>query len=124
MDMLNDRGKCLNGSKILVLGVAYKGDIDDIRESPALKVIKCLEKKHAKVFYHDPYVEEFEMDGKKYESVKLTKELLEKVDAVVITTAHKNRIDYEFVLKHADFVFDTKNITKNIDKYREKIHLL
>ena len=124
MDMLNDRGKCLNGSKILVLGVAYKGDIDDIRESPALKVIKCLEKKHAKVLYHDPYVEEFEMDGKKYESVKLTKELLEKVDAVVITTAHKNRIDYEFVLKHADFVFDTKNITKSIDKYREKIHLL
>ena len=124
MNILNERKKCLNGSKILILGVAYKGDIDDIRESPALKVIDCLEKRQADVIYHDPYVKEFERNGKTYRSVDLTEELLKNVDAVVITTAHKKGVDYEFVLEHSPFVFDTKNITKNIKKYREKIYLL
>lgn len=122
-DILNDRKKCLNGAKVLLLGVAYKNDIDDLRESPALKVIEHLEKKHADIIIHDPYIPEFTHEGKEYKSVELTKELLESVDAVVLTTAHSN-IDYEFVLEHASFLFDTKNKTKNIEKNKEKVILL
>ena len=123
-EMLNERKKCLNGSKILVLGVAYKGDVDDIRESPALKVIQHLEKRYAEVLYHDPYIPQFEMNGKVYKSVELTEKLLKEVDAVVITTAHKKNVDYEFVVEHAELVFDTKNVMKDIKKFREKIELL
>ena len=123
-EMLNERKKCLNGAKILVLGVAYKGDVDDIRESPALKVIQHLEKRYAKVLYHDPYIPQFEINGKVYKSVELTEKLLKEVDAVVITTAHKKNVDYEFVVEHAELVFDTKNVTKDVKKFREKIELL
>ena len=123
-EMLNERKKCLNGSKILVLGVAYKGDVDDIRESPALKVIQHLERRYAEVLYHDPYIPQFEMNGKVYKSVELTEKLLKEVDAVVITTAHKKNVDYEFVVEHAELVFDTKNVMKDIKKFREKIELL
>lgn len=123
-EMLNERKKCLNGARILVLGVAYKGDVDDIRESPALKVIQHLEKRYAEVLYHDPYIPQFEMNGKVYKSVELTEKLLKEVDAVVITTAHKKNVDYEFVVEHAKLVFDTKNVMKDIKKFREKIELL
>ncbi len=124
-ELLNERKKCLNGSKVLVLGVAYKGDVGDIRESPALKVVQHLEKKHADVVYHDPYVPEFEMNGKKYHSVELSKELLKSCDAVLITTAHKNGVDYRFVIDHAPFVFDTKNITKDVRNEKDgNIYLL
>jgi UDP-N-acetyl-D-glucosamine dehydrogenase len=122
-DILNDRKKCLNGAKVLLLGVAYKNDIDDLRESPALKVIEHLEKKHADIIIHDPYIPEFTHEGKEYKSVELTKELLESVDAVVLTTAHSN-VDYEFVLEYAPFLFDTKNKTKNIEKNKDKVILL
>ncbi len=113
-DILNDRKKCLNGANILLLGVAYKGDIDDLRESPALKVIEHLEKKHVKVLYHDPYIPKFSHNDKNYESVALTEEILKSVDGVVITTAHKKNVDYEFVAKNVPFIFDTKNITKDM----------
>lgn len=123
-ELLNKRKKCLNGAKILILGVAYKGDVDDIRESPALKVIQNLEKRYVNIVYHDPYIPQFEMNGKVYKSVDLTEELLKEVDAVVITTAHKKNIDYKFVLEHARLIFDTKNVTKDIKEFREKIELL
>ncbi len=123
-DILNDRGKALNGSKILVLGVTYKGDVADLRESPALKVIENLEKKKAVVLYYDPLIEKFQHHGKEYERVDLTKDLLNEVDGVVITTAHTKGVDYEFILEHAPFVYDTKNITKGIRHHRDKIYLL
>lgn len=121
--ILNRFKKAMNGSKILVLGVAYKQDIDDYRESPAIRVIEELEKEGAEVIYFDPYVSEYLVNGlvKKGE-YKLTAELIEKVDLVIITTAHTN-IDYGFVQKHAKVIFDTKNAMKNIE-IRENIELL
>lgn len=114
-DMLNRRfKKALNGSKILVLGVAYKQDIDDYRESPAIHVIEELKKEGADVVFFDPYIPSFKEHGKEYEGEKeLTKELIESADLVVITASHSN-VDYEFVQKHAKGIFDTKNITKDL----------
>jgi len=123
-DILNERGKPLKDSTILVLGVTYKGDVADLRESPALKVIENLVEKHAKVLFFDPLIESFTHKGKEYKRVDLTEDLLKNIDGVVITTAHTKGVDYEFVLKHVPFVYDTKNITKNIKEYRGKIILL
>ncbi|NLZ73405.1 MAG: nucleotide sugar dehydrogenase [Bacteroidales bacterium] len=121
--ILNRYKKALNGSKILVLGVAYKQDIADYRESPAIRVIEELEKEGAEVVYFDPFVHEYRKHGDvKKGELKLTPELLESADLVMITTAHTN-IDYEFVQKHAKIIFDTKNATKKI-KSRENIELL
>ncbi len=123
-DILNDHGKPMNGSKVLVVGVTYKGDVADLRESPALKVIKNLKKKKAIVLYYDPLIPSFTLDGEEFTRVELTENLLKNVDAVIITTAHKSGVDYEFIVKHAPFVYDTKNVTKNIKNFREKIYLL
>lgn len=113
----------INGSKVLVLGVAYKQDIDDYRESPALKVIDYLEKSGANVCYYDPHVYEYKFEGKKkIGEGRLTKELIKGSDLVVITTSH-TAIDYGFVEENARFIFDTKNAMKNINK-RNKIELL
>ena len=118
--ILNRYKKALNGSKILVLGVAYKQDIDDYRESPAIRVIDELEKEGVEVLYYDPFVPEYG-DVKKSEP-KLTAELLETADLVIITTAHTN-IDYEFVQKHAKIIFDTKNAMKKVNN-RGNVELL
>ncbi len=123
-DILNEFGKPMKGSKILVLGVTYKGDVADLRHSPALKVIENLEKKKANVIYYDPLVERFELGGKVYERIELSEDLLKNVDGVIITTAHKRGVDYEFVLRYAPFVYDTKNITKDVKCCRDKIYLL
>ncbi len=112
MEILNSKKKCLNSKKILLSGVAYKGDIDDLRESPALKVIEELEKFNAKVIYYDPNIPTFDHKGKTYKSTDITKELLKEVDAVLITTAHKNGVDYDLIKENADIVFDLKNIYK------------
>lgn len=115
MRMLNDRAqKAMHGANVLVLGVAYKQDIDDCRESPAIRVIGELKKAGANVIYYDPWVQKF---GKgKDEMVSqaaLTPELLESVDLVIVTCAHTN-VDYALVQKHAKLVFDTKNVMKDI----------
>ncbi|RAO99189.1 UDP-N-acetyl-D-glucosamine dehydrogenase [Petrotoga sp. 9PW.55.5.1] len=124
MDILNEKKKCLNGSKILMLGVSYKNDIDDLRESPALKVLELLEKKGAQVKIHDPYIEEFSHNGGIFKTSPLTEDLIKESDAVIITTAHK-KVDYDFVAKNTDIIFDTKNATKDIrNNYPDKIHLL
>ncbi len=115
-DLLNERKKCFKGSKILIMGVTYKGDIDDLRESPALKVIEHLEKKHADVLYYDPYIPEFSHNGKNYKRADLTQELLKSLSAAIITTAHTKRVDYKFLLENTPVVFDTKNVTKEIAK--------
>ncbi len=123
-DLLNKRfAKALNKSIILVLGVAYKKDIKDMRESPALDVIKLLEDKGARVYYNDPFVPSFEWNGMKHKSAKLTKSLIQKADLVVITTNH-SEYDYEMIVENSIAVFDSRNATKNVKKYRKKIELL
>lgn len=121
--ILNRYKKALNGSQILVLGVAYKQDIDDYRESPALKVIEGLEAQGAEVRYYDPFVRTYQEHGiEKQGEKELTAELIEEADLVVITTAHTG-VDYNFVQEHAKVIFDTKNVMKNIS-FRENIELL
>jgi len=121
--ILNRLGMTPSRAKILVLGVAYKRDIDDYRESPAIEVIKLLKAEGAKVCYHDPYVPKFQYEGLAMESQELTEELLRSQDLVIITTDHSN-IDYEWVVANSRHVFDTRNATKNVRNHREKITLL
>jgi UDP-N-acetyl-D-glucosamine dehydrogenase len=121
--ILNRFKKALNGSKILMLGVAYKQDIDDYRESPALDVIAILEKQGAVVTYHDPWVAEYHHKGKVVKGEKeLSANLLGEADLVIITTAHSN-VDYDLVQKHAKAIFDTKNVMKDITE-RDNIEVL
>ena len=114
-DILNRRfQKALNGSKVLVLGVAYKQDIDDYRESPAIRVIEHLKREGADVSFFDPYIPKFRERGKTYVGeTALTAELVESADIVIITASHSN-IDYNFVQQHARVIFDTKNVTKDV----------
>jgi UDP-N-acetyl-D-glucosamine dehydrogenase len=121
--ILNRFKKSLNGAKILVLGVAYKQDIDDYRESPAIHLINELEKEMAEVVYYDPFVPEYR-EGKKLKTSEkaLTPKLIKSADLVIITAAH-SKVDYELVQKHANFIFDTKNVTKNL-KDKSNIEVL
>jgi UDP-N-acetyl-D-glucosamine dehydrogenase len=113
----------LNGSKILVLGVAYKQDIDDYRESPAIKVINELCKEGASVSYFDPYIQEYRQGDTNIKGiVQLSENSLSEADLVIVTTAH-TIVDYEFVQQNAKFIFDTKNALKHV-KRRENIELL
>lgn len=113
----------MNGSRVLVLGVAYKQDIDDYRESPALKVIENFQKEGSQVVYYDPYIPTYKFKGQKFESLKeLSREELINADVIVITTAHSN-FDYDFIQQHAKAIFDTKNAMKNAMN-RENIVLL
>lgn len=114
MDILNDKGKPMNGSQIMLLGVAYKGDIDDLRESPALKVWDELEKKKAKVIYHDPYCKTVRSENGMVESSPLDKETLNGCDAVIVTTWHKHNVDYQLLLDNAQIIFDTKNAVASV----------
>jgi len=121
--ILNRHRKSLNGAKVLVLGVAYKQDIDDYRESPALRVIEELEKTGAHVSFYDPYIPEYKEHGKVRTGEKmLTADLLKHSDLVVVTASHTN-VDYEFVQQNAIAVFDTKNVMKDI-KNRNNIEVL
>ena len=121
--ILNRFRKALNGSKVLVLGVAYKQDIDDYRESPALRVIEELEKTGAKVVYFDPWVRQYKYKGQVRRSEEvLDQKLIESADLVMVTAAHTN-VDYALVQQYAKAVFDTKNVMKHI-KNRENIEVL
>ena len=122
MKILNLHKKALNGSKVLVMGLAYKNDIDDYRESPALKVIELLEKNGAEVIVNDPYCPEAKYKDKKYYSVDW-KEVIDESDIVVITTNH-SCYDYDEIVKRAKLVYDTRNATKNVSNDREKIFKL
>ena len=122
--MLNERfARSINKTSILTLGVAYKKDIKDLRESPSLDVIRLLEKQGAKVQYNDPFVPGFAWEGRAYKSVKLTAELIKKVDLVVILTNH-TQYDYQFIVDNAKAVFDSRNATKDVKRGRNKIVLL
>lgn len=121
--ILNRSKKPLNGSRVLILGVAYKQDIEDYRESPAIRVINVLKKEGANVVFFDPYISEYIERGEKIKGeTELTKELIESADLVMVTTAH-TKVNYEFVQKNAKMIFDTKNVMKNVTN-RDKIELL
>jgi len=121
--ILNRFKKALNGAQILILGIAYKGNIDDYRESPAIKVIEEFHKYGSQVQFYDPYIKEYTEKGKTVAGLnELTAEQLTAADLVVITTAH-TKVDYDFVQQSARFIFDTKNAMKNV-KNRDNIELL
>ena len=120
-DALNSRRKALNGSRVLVLGVAYKRDVDDIRESPALDVMHLLIEKGAEVLYHDPLVAELRHEGvPELSSVDLSEELLKDVDCVVIATDHSS-FDWEWVAHHAQLIVDTRNATSAVSDAQASI---
>lgn len=121
--LLNKEKKALNGSKVLILGVAYKQDIDDYRESPALKVIENFEKEGTVVDFYDPYIREYTYKGRVRKGLYvLTEELAAEYDLVVITTNHTD-VDYRMIQKMGKIIFDTKNAMKYI-KNRDNIVLL
>jgi UDP-N-acetyl-D-glucosamine dehydrogenase len=107
-DRLNEQGKAVRGSKVLVLGVAYKKDIDDIRESPALDVIRLLEQRGAVVSYHDPHVAKLHEDGVELTSVPLSAQTLRAADCVVVVTDHTG-VDYALVGSEASVIVDTRH---------------
>jgi UDP-N-acetyl-D-glucosamine dehydrogenase len=117
---LNERGKALRGAKILLLGVAYKSDVIDVRESPAFDIIKLLFQQKVKVFYHDPYVPKVQMDGQTLHSHPLHLKSLSRFDCVVIVTNHRV-FDYDPIVKGASLVVDTRNATKEVKNHRDKI---
>jgi UDP-N-acetyl-D-glucosamine dehydrogenase len=123
MRSLNDVGKSLKGANVLLLGVAYKKDVADIRESPALRIIELLEKDGAHLSYHDPFVPNLEEVHLNMESVALTPETLSAADCVIIVTDHSN-LDYEAVVRDAQLVVDTRNVCRYVRAGREKITLL
>lgn len=121
--ILNSHEKSLKNSKVLVLGVAYKQDIDDYRESPAIRVIEELEKEQVLVDFYDPWIASYKENGKVMEGLKeISPEIIASYDLVMITTAHSN-VDYAMVQANAKAVFDTKNVMKNIQP-RENIEVL
>lgn len=121
---LNRHQKSMNGSTVLFLGVAYKPDIDDARESPALLVMEQVAKKGAKVLYHDPHIDSVKDEhGTEYEGVPLTDELLQKVDCVVFTTNH-SCFDVEDIVSKAKLVVDTRNAVKSVAIENDKVYKL
>jgi UDP-N-acetyl-D-glucosamine dehydrogenase len=122
-DALNTQSKALKGSRVLVLGAAYKPDIDDLRESPALDVIHLLQQKGAEVHYHDPFVSHFFHDGKEYVSVTDLICEVKKADCVAIITNH-SAYDYPAILANASLVFDARNALGKLGRDNAKVFKL
>ncbi|MEJ8734549.1 nucleotide sugar dehydrogenase [Mediterraneibacter sp. ICN-202921] len=121
--ILNRHSKAMNGAKVLVMGVAYKQDIDDYRESPALRVIEVLKAEKANVDFYDPWIDEYKYEGNTYQGIKeINPEIIAYYDLVMITTAHSN-VDYKMIQENAVAIFDTKNVMKDI-KDRNNIEIL
>ena len=121
--VLNRAKKALNGSKVLVLGVAYKADIDDYRESPAIDVIEVLQREGANVDFFDPYIPKFRAHGKEYVGIAdISPEVISSYDIVFVAAAHTN-VDYDMIEQNAQAIFDSKNAMKDV-KSREKIEVL
>jgi UDP-N-acetyl-D-glucosamine dehydrogenase len=124
MDALNQHKKSLKGSKVLVLGLAYKKDIDDVRESPSLELIELLRHKGAAVDYNDPYIPQTHKQREhdlQMKSKPLSPAMLKKYDAVIIATDH-SEYDYKAIVKNAKLVVDTRNATKDVKAGRNKIY--
>ena len=123
MAILNRHKKALNGSKVLVLGVAYKNDIDDYRESPAIRVIDELKKAGADVDFYDPWIAEYKDKGEIHRGIEgIDEKIIAAYDIVVITAAHSN-VDYDMIQANAKAIFDTRNAMKDI-KTRDNIEVL
>ena len=122
-DILNEDRLAVNGSRILVLGVAYKANVSDMRESPAIEISELLIQKGAQVAYHDPHVPEFHVGHHVLKSVDLTDEALANADLTIIITDHA-ATDYERVVEKSQRVLDTRNATKRVANHREKIRKL
>ena len=121
--ILNRHAKAMNGAKVLVVGVAYKQDIDYYRESPALRVIEVLKREQANVDFYDPWIAEYKYKGEKYQGIKeISPEIIAEYDLIMITAAHTN-VDYDMIQKNAVAIFDTKNVMKNIEN-RDNIEVL
>lgn len=110
-DLLKERGVCIEKAKILILGVTYKKDVKDLRESPALDIIEILQKKGIAVSYFDSLIPFLDINGIQLKNVSLTKNTLKQYDCVILVTDHSN-VDYEFIKKNARFVYDTRNVYK------------
>lgn len=123
MTILNRHKKALNGSKVLVLGVAYKNDIDDYRESPAIRVIEKLKEAGANTEFYDPWIAEYKDNGQIFRGIAgIDAKIISDYDLIVITAAHTN-VDYDMIQKNAQAIFDTRNAMKDI-KNRENIDVL
>jgi UDP-N-acetyl-D-glucosamine dehydrogenase len=122
MQILNEDGKALRGAKITVLGVAYKKDIDDVRESPVLKIIELLEHHGADYQVVDPLVASFKCCGQVMETVGLTKEILQQSDLVLVATDHTG-FDYNMIAQESKVIFDTRNALKDIEKPNKYVKL-
>lgn len=123
-DLLNGKKKSVNGSKILILGVTYKRDTADVRESPALDVIRLLQQRGANISYHDPYAPTLSIDGKKtYRSSPLSKAVLSKADLALVITDHSS-FDYDRIVDGSSLILDTRNATRNVRRGRSKIRKL
>ena len=123
VDALNERNKSIKRAKLLILGVAYKKDVDGARESPALAIMDLFQKKGATILYHDPFIPSLPTFRKyhfKLNSSPLTKPLLQRLDAVVVVTDH-SQVDYAWVVRHAPLIIDTRNVTKNMKQWKKKI---
>ena len=122
--VLNDRARSIRDSKILILGVAYKKDVDDVRESPALEIMEILQAKGALLSYSDPYIPRLHKmrayDFSHMSSLPLNEDVLKSQDLVLITTDHSS-IDYQWVVDHASSIVDTRNATRRVTRGREKI---
>ncbi|MFQ5991836.1 MAG: nucleotide sugar dehydrogenase, partial [Nitrospiraceae bacterium] len=121
--LLNRQGRCLNGAAILVLGVTYKADIGDPRESPAVKVMELLQREGATLSYADPFTATMTVEGCSYRPVKVSEASLRQVDCVLILTAHST-FDYEMIVRHASLVFDTRNGTRHVKQGKQNVALL
>jgi UDP-N-acetyl-D-glucosamine dehydrogenase len=121
--LLNQRGHCLNGSEVLILGVTYKADVADWRETPAIKVMELLQREKAKMVYADPFTPSVEIEGRSYSAVEVTDEQLRRCACAVILTAH-SAFDYERIVKLAPVVFDTRNGTKHVTGKKDNVVLL
>ncbi len=119
-EILNQKDLSLKGAKILIIGVSYKRDVNDTRESPALEIIKKLAKRKARVFYHDSYVSRISINGKVFKSSVLNRALLHKVDLVTIVTDHSN-LNYSWIVKEAKLIFDTRGVTRKIIDKKGKV---
>jgi len=120
---LNEMGKAPSRARILVIGMAYKKDLGDYRESPALKIAELLLQDGAELSYHDPYIEELHIAGQLYKSVPLAAETVQEADLVLIATDHSN-IDYRWLVNQARRVLDTRNATRDVPSREEKVVLL
>lgn len=114
MKILNRHGKAMNGARVFILGLAYKRDIDDMRESPVIPIIRQLEHHGADVRVSDPYIHTFQLDGKTYESEAVTADRLEEADLVLITTDHSD-FDYPLIAKRSRAIFDTRNALQGVE---------